>query len=79
MLISHTAVTIATAIEYTTRLHQHRWLGWTTTRRRGQGGLRRSHNHNLSQGGVRWSKVGALGPLGMALGPLGTAPRARYL
>jgi hypothetical protein len=44
----------------------------TTTRRRGQGGLMRSHNHNLNQGGVRWSKVGALGPLG-------TAPRARYL
>jgi hypothetical protein len=44
----------------------------TTTRRRGQGGLRRSHSHNLSQGGVRWSKVGELEPLG-------TAPRARYL
>lgn len=51
----------------------------TTTRRRGQGGLRRSHSHNLSQGGVRWSKVGALGPLGTAPGPLGTTPRARYL
>jgi hypothetical protein len=44
----------------------------TTTRRRGQGGLRRSHNHDLSQAGVRWSKVGAPGPLG-------TAPRAKYL
>jgi hypothetical protein len=38
-----------------------------------------SHSHNLSQGGVHWSKVGALGPLGTAQGPLGTAPRARYL
>jgi hypothetical protein len=51
----------------------------TTTRRRGQGGLRHSHSHKLSLVGVRWSKVGALGPLGTAPGPLGTAPRARYL
>jgi hypothetical protein len=44
----------------------------TTTHRKGQGGLSRNHSHSHSRGGVRGSKVGALGPLG-------TAPRGRYL
>jgi hypothetical protein len=44
----------------------------TTTHRKGQGGLSCRYSHSHSQGGLRWSKVGALGPLG-------TAPRARYL
>jgi hypothetical protein len=44
----------------------------TTTQRNGQGGLSRRHSHIHSQGGLCWSKVGVLRPLG-------TVPRARYL